>query len=207
MDIDTEVYGETMELFLDTLMKRTLDGKQVWDNLGYLPARFMLDDRWEEQEGEVSNLFCMETSFKGREYSLKLSESIELLSMKGNIYGILNREDDGKSYEFALSLDGERYKSASAEELRGIYADSLVVNFADMVVEYFGGFPEVIAAGYKDNAYYCNEFFEGKKVEKKWKKMPVVKLGEKLFQEKRMMDFHKIILDTEYRKKLLEEEL
>lgn len=35
--------------------------------------------------------------------------------------------------------------------------------------------------------------------------MPLVKLGEKLMEEKRMADFHRIILDMEYRKKLLEE--
>ena len=31
---------------------------------------------------------------------------------------------------------------------------------------------------------------------------PLVKLGEKLMQEHAMLDFHKIVLDTDYRKSL-----
>lgn len=35
--------------------------------------------------------------------------------------------------------------------------------------------------------------------------MPLVKLGEKLMDEKRMKDFHRIVMDMDYRKELLEE--
>ena len=35
-----------------------------------------------------------------------------------------------------------------------------------------------------------------------WETNPLVKLGEKLMQEHAMLDFHKIVLDTDYRKSL-----
>lgn len=41
--------------------------------------------------------------------------------------------------------------------------------------------------------------------EPKWERMPLVKLGEKLMDGKRMKDFHRIVLDMDYRRELLGE--
>ena len=39
-------------------------------------------------------------------------------------------------------------------------------------------------------------------IDSEWETNPLVKLGEKLMQEHAMLDFHKIVLDTDYRKSL-----
>lgn len=37
MNMYKEIDQETMELLLDALLKRTLEGKQIWENLYYNP--------------------------------------------------------------------------------------------------------------------------------------------------------------------------
>ena len=55
----------------------------------------------------ISQMFETTTVFNGIEYELELSESIELPSGKGNIFGTISYEtEDGKenTYDFSLSL-------------------------------------------------------------------------------------------------------
>lgn len=49
------------------------------------------------------------------------------------------------------------------------------------------------------------QYFNQTGIEPEWKGMPLVKLGEKLMDEKRMKDFQRLVLDMDYRKELLEE--
>ena len=49
------------------------------------------------------------------------------------------------------------------------------------------------------------EYFMQKGVKERWGKLPLVRLGEKLMKEKRMKDFHRMVLDVSYREKLLDE--
>ena len=41
MNMYKEIDQETMELLLDALLKRTLEGKQIWENLYYNPIGFV----------------------------------------------------------------------------------------------------------------------------------------------------------------------
>lgn len=45
-------------------------------------------------------------------------------------------------------------------------------------------------------------YFHQTGINPEWETNPLVKLGEKLMQEHAMLDFHKIVLDTDYRKSL-----
>lgn len=45
-------------------------------------------------------------------------------------------------------------------------------------------------------------YFHQTGIDPEWETNPLVKLGEKLMQEHTMLDFHKIVLDTDYRKSL-----
>ncbi|MFR8171863.1 MAG: hypothetical protein ACLU9Q_13720 [Marvinbryantia sp.] len=205
MNMYEEMDKETKEMLLDTLAELTLSGKQQWEKLDYIPISFIEEpDNYgelagtEKVEAFISQSFEMEGAFNGRRYSLELMEEIDFPSKKGNISGILTYggEQRGK-YDFALSFDN-RYEDAPADCLKELFADSTAVKLAEAVVSLFEG-TEAVEEG------FSYAYFVVQDVGRKWKRMPLVKLGEKLMKEKRIADFHRIVLDMEYREKLQEE--
>ena len=50
MNMYKEIDQETMELLLDALLKRTLEGKQIWENLYYNPIGFVQQDAYEDRK-------------------------------------------------------------------------------------------------------------------------------------------------------------
>ena len=199
MNMYKEIDQETMELLLDALLKRTLEGKQIWENLYYNPIGFVQLDAYEDKGAYISQMFETTTSFNGIEYELELCEAIDLPSCKGNIFGSISyeAEEEINKYDFSLSFDSEHYDDADAAELKNIYKDSVIVQLADAIVGVFED-SEAIADGFSYARY-----FSQKEINSKWKKDSLVKLGEKLMKEKAMQDFHKIVLDTDYRSSLL----
>lgn len=206
MNMYEELDRETHEMLLQTLAERTLAGKQQWEELDYSPISFIQDTDDDDDlaevrkpEAYVSQAFEMETDFNGRRYQLELMEQIDFPSEKGNISGTVTYDGDrwGK-YDFALSYDCMKYDDSSAEQLKEVFADSPILKLAEAVIAVFRG-TEAEEFGFSYAGYYNQE------IKAKWQRMPLVKLGKKLMEEKRMEDFHRIILDMEYRKKLLEE--
>lgn len=124
MNVYEEIDQETMMLLLDSLCKRTVEGKQIWENMEYNPISFLQKDIYEKEGTCISQMFEATTVFNNIEYKLELSESIELPSGKGDIFGTISYEtEDGKenTYDFSLSFDVEKYDDANAEELQGIF--------------------------------------------------------------------------------------
>ena len=50
-----------------------------------------------------------------------------------------------------------------------------------------------------------HRYYNQKDVKQKWKKDRLVRLGKKLMEEKQMEDFHRIVLEKEFREELLNE--
>ena len=118
-----------------------------------------------------------------REIRTKSNVPIIMLSAKGEIFDKV----------LGLELGADDYIA----ELKNIYKDSVIVQLADAIVGVFED-SEAIADGFSYARY-----FSQKEINSKWKKDSLVKLGEKLMKEKAMQDFHKIVLDTDYRSSLL----
>ncbi len=152
-----------------------------------------------EENAFICHMFEMETDFNGRHYTLEVMEQINLPSCKGDISGTLEFDGDrwGK-YDFALSFDG-RYDECGAERLKEVFGDSPIVKLMDAIVSVFEG-TEAEEWGFSYARY-----FNQTGIEPEWEQMPLVKLGEKLMDEKRMKDFHRIVLDMDYRRELLGE--
>lgn len=200
MNVYEEIDQETMMLLLDSLCKRTVEGKQIWENMEYNPISFLQKDIYEKEGTCISQMFEATTVFNNIEYKLELSESIELPSGKGDIFGTISYETkDGEenTYDFSLSFDVEKYDDANAEELQGIFGNSIIVQFIDAIVGVFEN-SDAVAEGF---AYA--RYFHQTGIDPEWETNPLVKLGEKLMQEHAMLGFHKIVLDTDYRKSLL----
>lgn len=196
-----EIDKETHELLLETLIKRTIEGKQHWNELDYKPIGFISTSDNQNQVATVSHMFELKTEFNGRNYELELTEGISFPSRKGDISGSLYYEDESgpTKYDFSLSFDLDTYDECSAEELMNTYKDSVIVKLADVVVQVFEN-TEAVKFGFS----YAR-FFNETGICSKLKKDPLVKLCEKLMEEERFVDFHKIILDTHYRDELQSE--
>lgn len=197
MGLYEEIDKETMELLLGSLTERMLAGKQEWGRLEYKPVSFVREKEDVKEDAFISHMFEMEMDFHGRHYILEIMEQINLPSCKGDISGMLEFDGDrwGK-YDFALSFD-ERYDKCKAERLKEVFGDSPIVKLMDAIVSVFEG-TEAESRGFS-YAQYFNQMG----IEPEWKCMSLVKLGEKLMDKKWMNDFHRIVLDTDYRRELL----
>lgn len=49
MNVYEEIDQETMMLLLDSLCKRTVEGKQIWENMEYNPISFLQKDIYEKR--------------------------------------------------------------------------------------------------------------------------------------------------------------
>lgn len=74
---------------------------------------------------------------------------------------------------------------------------AVIAELANAVVAVFKG-TDAEEFGF---SYAC--YFNQSDIKRKWRKDKLVKLGEKLMTEKRMDDFHRVVLDVEYREELL----
>lgn len=196
MNMYEEIYQENMELLLRSLTERTLSGKQEWAELQYYPIGFVQDDDSDEREVYISQMFELETEFNGRTYYLDLAENISFLSKNGDIFGSITYEtDEGeRKYDFGLLEDIDEYGKNS---IKNQNARAVIIELANAVVAVFKG-TDAEEFGF---SYAC--YFNQSDIKRKWRKDKLVKLGEKLMTEKRMDDFHRAVLDVEYREELL----
>lgn len=67
MNVYEEIDQETMMLLLDSLCKRTVEGKQIWENMEYNPISFLQKDIY-EKEGA-----CISQCLKQRQCSITLN--------------------------------------------------------------------------------------------------------------------------------------
>lgn len=203
MNLYEEIDQETKELLLTSLCKRTLAGKQVWENMHYNPIGFLQKDLIYEEKGAcISQMLEATTMLNGIEYEVGIFEAIDIPSYKGNISISLYYETEAgeNNYDFALSFDTEQYDHADAVELKKIYGNSVIVQLAEALVNVFENSKAV------EKGFSYARYFNQEGIDSKWKKDALVKLGEKLMEEKAMQEFHKIILDTKYREHLLNEQ-
>lgn len=140
MNLYEEIDQETKELLLTSLCKRTLAGKQVWENMHYNPIGFLQKDLIYEEKGAcISQMLEATTMLNGIEYEVGIFEIIDIPSYKGNISISLYYETEAgeNNYDFALSFDTEQYNYADAVELKEIYGNSVIVQLAEALVNVF----------------------------------------------------------------------
>lgn len=196
MNMYEEIYQENMELLLRSLTERTLSGKQEWVELQYYPIGFVQDDDSDEREAYISQMFELESEFNGRKYYLDLAENISFPSKKGDILGSITYEtDEGeRKYDFGLLADIDEYGKNS---IKNQNARAVIIELANAVVAVFKG------TDAEEFGFSYARYFNQSDIKRKWRKDKLVKLGEKLMTEKRLDDFHKIVLEVKYREELL----
>lgn len=86
MNVYEEIDQETMMLLLDFLCKRTVEGKQIWENMEYNPISFLQKDIYEKEGTCISQMFEATTVFNGIEYELELSIVVQLSRQKSKLF-------------------------------------------------------------------------------------------------------------------------
>lgn len=203
MDMFREIHNEGMTILLESLIRSTQEGKREWYNLDYLPISFMQvhhEDSIENKEAFVSHSFELTTSVNGIDYLVELMEEINFPLEKGDITGMISFDGENgfTSYDFGISFDVMNYPDCTASEIAGLYRDSTAVRLAETVISLFANSKAV------EYGFSYARFFNEKEIAPKWKRNKLIKLCERLTNDGRMEDFHKIILDIEYRQNLLE---
>ena len=127
-------------------------------------------------------------------------ENIDVPSGMGD-YTITLTRDETENFlkiEDALSFDCDRYE-CTPEEVAERFADSPIVHLCNAII------PATLGQEDLEEVFTWARFFNETGISAKLMNHPLTKLCEKLFDEHRLMDFHRCVLDVDYRKQLLNE--
>lgn len=127
-------------------------------------------------------------------------ENIDVPSGMGD-YTITLTRDETENYlkiEDALSFDCDRYE-CTPEEVAERFTDSPIVRLCNAII------PATLGQEDLEEVFTWARFFNETGISAKLMNHPLTKLCEKLFDEHRLMDFHRCVLDVGYRKLLLNE--
>lgn len=191
---------EEERYLLESLLDLTLKGKLKWTCLEYNPLSFYTDEKDDgELDPELTHFFTFVSAYHDERYEMEISESIHVLSGKGDVY--LTLEKDGVSgfrkIDIALSFD-DAYEDCEAEELQEKYKDHVVTKFADALI------PEASDSEAVKKTFEWAGYDNVQNTEEQFLADPLYELGEMLFNEQRIADFHRCILDTDFRNDLMD---
>lgn len=195
--------SEEIEIMLKGLIQQTRVGKIQWECTYYNPLGILYEDDW-ENEGKnpkaiLTQAFDAKTVVGNRPVFLNLTESITVDDGKGDLLGDIAVDvDDGTTRkDFSLSF-AEKYRQLDANGVAEKYRGSLLGELYDTLVPILAK-SEATAFGFS----FAN--FQMCEMPPKYLKRPLVKLCKKLTKESRALDFHRMVLDMNFREKLLNE--
>lgn len=196
-----ELWREEKQEIFRQLAEQTRQGKIHWGCTYYNPISLLGEDVIEGEPACVSHIFEAQTLINGIPYHLSLSESIDIPSGLGDISIDLTRDLQTRylTLSDALAQRVDVYEYCQPEELLKRFADDPVTLLSAAIVPQLAGSDKVKAA------FNWASFYYEKAISQKTLRHPVTRLARKLFREQRVMDFHRIILDCEYRAQLLKE--
>lgn len=190
---------EEQEKF-DRLVELTERGKIHWECEEYIPISFMDKDTLDERPAYLSQMFTLTLQVQNVSYELEMDEYLTVPDGKGDIVLKLTRPmaDEFMQLDMGLSFDSA-YDSYSPDQLCKAYKDDPIMRIAAAIVQDMAGREEVLETF--EWASYINE----KGISQRLRNHPLTKLGEKLFNERQVLDFHRVLFDIPYRQSLMAE--
>ena len=182
------------------IAEQTESGKIDWELTEYNPLSFLNEDKVDDNPAVIGQTFSFEAIIGGSRYELDVTENIEVPSGMGDYSITLTRDEseDLLKIDDALSFDFDRYECAP-EEVAGRFADSPIVCLCNVII------PATLAQEDLEEVFTWARFFNEVGISAKLLNHPLTRLCEKMFDEHRLMDFHRCVLDVDYRKHLLNE--
>lgn len=198
--MDTMIYQDERTYQVTQIAEMTRNGKINWECVKYAPLGFLLGSTIDEIPPCLSQMFTLEAQVNSEVLELELSESIDLLSGKGNIAITLERDGANgfSKYEYALSYEPDLYDDCPAEKLDEVFRDHVAVLFASAV-------PKALESDAVKSTFEWARFVVEAGVGDDLRTHPLFRLGEKLSSEHDFLAFHRCVLDCDYRQSLLNE--
>lgn len=193
-----ELHEENMDSLLRTLIRKTEEGRQKWIRKAYSPISFIrsMDT---DNTASIYQGFKAKTIFNGLSYLVDLTELVDCITGKGDIFGNISCEkpQEVAPYDFGLSCQFERYVNVDADQVQSVFHGDAAIGIAELMIKIFQGSQEV------EKGFSFGTYFDRLDIDKGWNLNALAELGQKLMKERRIKDFHRIIFDVSYRKKLL----
>lgn len=182
------------------IAEQTESGKIGWELTEYNPLSFLNEDKVDDNPAVIGQTFSFEAIIGSSRYELDVTENIEVSSGKGDYAITLTRgeAEDFLKIDDALSFDFDLYE-CTPEEVAERFEDSPIVRLCNAII------PATLEQEDLAEVFTWARFFNEIGISAKLLNHPLTKLCEKLFDEHRLMDFHRCILDVSYRKQLLNE--
>lgn len=186
---------------LERITKLTELGKAKWECVEYNPLCFMNEDKVDESSAYLSQMFTLTAEIGGMPYELEIAEYITVPDGKGDIALTLTRDvsDDFMKVDSMLSGDIDGYENCAPDEIGAKYKNDPVMRLAVAVV------PTVLETEVVQDTFEWARFINENGISDELLAHPLVRLAEKLFDERRILDYHQILFDIPYREKLLNE--
>jgi len=184
-----------------TIAEQTKNGQIHWSCAEYNPLGFMNEDRLDDEPAYLSQMLTFASSVNGIYYTLELFEKITIPDGKGDIAITLTQDDADSSMQFdtALSFHYDDYEACAADQLAEVFRDDPAVLLSSSLV------PLAVDSNAVQQAFQWARFFNEDDIAETLLTHPITRLGVRLFNERRVLDFHRGILDIPYRNVLLAE--
>lgn len=179
----------------------TEQGNIEWKCEEYNPLSFMDEDKIEETSAYLCQMFRLTANIDGLPYELELAEYITVPDGKGDVAVTLTRDvaDDFMKVDAMLSGHFEAYDDCTADELADAFKDDPAMIISKALI------PKLIESDAVADAFEWARFINEKGISDELLNNPLTLLAEKLFNERRILDYHRIVFDLPYRNKLLAE--
>jgi len=196
MEFDSTFNDEEVKRIIQNLCDKTQNGNIFWVCDEYNPASFLLGDKYgegDERKPCVSHIVTLVYApAGGSQYILEISGSIQIdKNAPGCLHPKLSVYDADKTL---LYLEETVIDEGGGDEFG-------FMPLCDAVFERAGEWLNGDSFAYVDDRH----FYPEKGVTKKHRAFPLCQLMEQLMNERRVCDFHRIIMDRMYREQLISE--
>lgn len=197
--MDLSIYNENSLNLLSDLTERTKKGNIVWDSIDYNPLAIL---QTENEDGTndyiLTHIFSCSADIFKLTFDIELSESIDILSGKGDIFLTVTQSGAAGFDMFDMSLSSDlSYDDVPAEKLSEFFKGHPALVFADALTNELSRNDAVeISFAW---ARFCNQ-----EIPETIKEMPLYIMGEHLFKKHDALSFHKCVLACDFRENFSE---
>ncbi len=191
---------EQVEL-LKRIARMTEQGKIKWECEEYNPLSFMDEDKIEETSAYLCQMFRLTANIDGLPHELELAEYITVPDGKGDVAVTLTRDvaDDFMKVDAMLSGHLETYDDCAADELADTFKDDPTMIISNALI------PKIVETEVVADTFEWAHFINENGISDELLNNPLTLLAERLFNERRILDFHRAVFDVNYRNKLFTE--
>jgi len=188
------LFEEEIEYAIKSLTKLTKDGTVKWNCTNYNPLSLMPTNN--DTKAYVCHIIEAQAQHNGHNFTVEISDTINIPSGRGDVSIIFTPEwGEDQSYSKSIS-DYDPFEKCPTDQLVKNYKDTLIMILSDAVFPQLEKSATVLDA--KKYGHFLTQYYQPHIANS-----PIVALSRILHETDRLNDFHRCVLDMEYRKQLM----